>query len=540
MEDITLPLSVPFEVPTAGGLVSLPIIAGHPLLVVGANGAGKSSLMQKLYQTHRSATRIAAHRQNWMDSNYVTFSPRDKVQTENNIKNQDVQPQGRWKEWNAGTRSTMVIANLLDEDNEHARKVRDAFAAGDIDSAHVLSETLPALEKINLLFAGSGIPITLSIGPNSSLVATKNGGPAFSAEALSDGERNALLISGTILTAPPRSPVLVDEPERHLHPSIVTPLLLQLFALRSDCAFVVSTHELTLAVSLPGSRTVIVRDTRVLNDVGVEWDIDILDAGADVDEETKLSILGARRKILFIEGTPNSLDQPLYELLFPNVSIVPKETCGAVERSVESINAAQSISWVKPFGIVDQDQLDTTKRAELATKNVFALSVYSVEALYYHPNVITRVASRLARVNGKDPQTLVANAKSEVIRVVTSDADRLAARMTEQAVKDAASLQMLDWKKIQHGENLDIQVDAQAAYVAEKARLQGLIAANDVSGIMCRYPVRETSTLGTVVAALGFKSRADYEGAVRKLIKEDAAAKAEMLSFFGGLPAALF
>lgn len=539
-EDVSPPLSIAFEVPTAGESVQLPIAAKQPLLIVGANGSGKSSLMQKLYQAnHQNAIRISAHRQNWMESNHVTFSPLDKVQNQNNIRNQDLQAQGRWKEWNAPARSTMVISDLLEDDNDHAREVRRLLASGDNAGAELRSTTPSALEKINLLLAGSGVPISLSIGSNSSLMAAKNGSAPFSAEALSDGERNALLISGAILTAPARSLVLVDEPERHLHPSIVTPLLIQLFALRPDCAFVVSTHELTLAGSLPESRIVIVRDTRIENNVGVEWDVDVLEPGADIDEATKLSILGGRRKIVFIEGTPDSLDQPLYELLFPNVSIVPRETCGAVEHSVDSIQAAQALTWVRPFGIIDQDQIDATRRSELAAKNVFALSVYSVEALYYHPNVIAQIAGRQAAVSGKDPRALVTKANDEVIRVITGDADRMAARMTEQAVKDAASVQMLDWKKIQAGQSLSIHVDAQAAYAAEKTRLQSLLNAKDISGIMCRYPIRETAALGSIVAALGFKGRADYEGAVRKLIKDDANARARMLGFFGGLPTAL-
>ena len=43
----------------------------------------------------------------------------------------------------------------------------------------------------------------------------------YGAAELSDGERNALLISAEILTAKDGTLLIIDEPERHLHRSII-------------------------------------------------------------------------------------------------------------------------------------------------------------------------------------------------------------------------------------------------------------------------------------------------------------------------------
>ena len=67
---------------------------------------------------------------------------------------------------------------------------------------------------------------------------SKNGSPPYSIAELSDGERNSLLIAASILTMKSESLVLIDEPERHLHRSIISPLLQHLFSSRSDCAFI--------------------------------------------------------------------------------------------------------------------------------------------------------------------------------------------------------------------------------------------------------------------------------------------------------------
>lgn len=111
--------------------------------------------------------------------------------------------------------------------------------------------------------------------------------------------------------------------------------------------------------------------------------------------------------------------------------------------------------------------------------------------------------------------------------------------MTEQAVKDRISLGMPDWKKIQAGHNVAITVDAQAIYQSERERLKSWIGTKDINNIIARYPIRETMALEGVVSALQFKSKSQYESAVRKLVMDDAAMKALLINFFGGLPAAV-
>lgn len=520
--------------------MTLPVSPKAPLFIVGPNGAGKSGLMLSLYRAnHEKAVRIAAHRQTWMESNFIPFSPQDKINTENNVRSQDVQPNARWKEWNSSVRSGLVIADLIDADNALSRKIREEMVAGNTAEAEKIAASPAPLDLINNLFMGAGIPIKLTISENSAIIASKNGGEHYSIASLSDGERAALLIAGAVLTAKPGSLILIDEPERHLHTSIVTPLLLQLFSTRTDCTFVVSTHELTLPVSCPGARTVLVRDSMAINNDVNSWDLDVLEPGIDIDDVTKEAIIGSRRKMLFIEGTQSSLDKPLYEILFPGVSIFPRSSCRDVEHAVASVRDTSAVAWVQAYGIVDQDQLTPEKKATLETQGVFPLSVYSVEALYYNPIIVEAVAKRQSAVIDGDIEQMITKAWANLLAAVSPQVDRLAARMTEQAVKDRISLGMPDWKKIQAGHNVAITVDAQAIYQSERERLKSWIGTKDINNIIARYPIRETMALEGVVSALQFKSKSQYESAVRKLVMDDAAMKALLINFFGGLPAAV-
>ena len=244
--------------------------------------------------------------------------------------------------------------------------------------------------------------------------------------------------------------------------------------------------------------------------------------------------------MLFIEGTQSSLDKPLYELLFPGVSIFPRSSCKGVEHAVGSVRDTLEVSWVQAYGIVDQDQLTADKKAELESKGVFPLSVYSVEGLYYNPTIVEAIAKRQSTLLGIDDGLMIEEAWAGLIAAVSSQADRLAARMAEQTVKDEISLGMPDWKKIQAGATVNITVDANQVYQNERSQLQIWLAAQEVNRITARYPIRETMALDRIATALQFKSRNQYEAAVRKLVIDDTMIKALLISYFGNLPTTIF
>ena len=84
---------------THGGQQQIVVNAGKTLFVVGANGSGKSSLMQRFYTQHRNnAKRISAHRQTWFTSNTLDFTPTSRKQTGVQMEQADVQETARWKD----------------------------------------------------------------------------------------------------------------------------------------------------------------------------------------------------------------------------------------------------------------------------------------------------------------------------------------------------------------------------------------------------------------------------------------------------------
>ena len=117
-----------------------------------------------------------------------------------------------------------------------------------------------------------------------------------------------LIIAATVITVESETVLLIDEPERHLHRSIIEPFLSALFQRRQDCAFIISTHEIALPAANPEARVLMVRSCEWNGDTAKAWDVEILEANTNLPAELRRDILGARRRILFVEGTTNGLD----------------------------------------------------------------------------------------------------------------------------------------------------------------------------------------------------------------------------------------
>ena len=292
------------NVPRADGdPLNLPLQAGDILFLLGANGAGKSSLVHRFYNDHfANAVRISAHRQTWLSSSTAELTARQKQQQESQVREGERRPESRWQGNYDAQRPGMAIFNLIDAENSMARRIAAAVRSGHDEQAHELAKNRPPLDQINDLLQFANLPVTISLESGDAIRAERADRPPYSMAEMSDGERNAVLVAADVLTAKPRSLFLIDEPERHLHRSIIVPLLGSLFSSRADCAFVVSTHELDLPLDFPESRVLLLRECHFGGGQAAAWDADILGPSDSIDETLKRDILGARRAILFAEG----------------------------------------------------------------------------------------------------------------------------------------------------------------------------------------------------------------------------------------------
>lgn len=375
---------------------NIPMNIGEIIFILGANGTGKSGLIHKVFtQNTGKAKRISAHRQTWFTSNALDFTPANRMQVEQNISSRDSQIQSRWKDDNAGQKSQIVIFDLINAENIRAREIAKAVDENDTARAEEYAKSNhPPIKVLNELLQISNLPITISVENDEKVFAQKHGGAKYSIAELSDGERNAMLIASDVLTAKEGSIFFIDEPERHLHRSIISPLLSSLFQRRTDCAFVIATHDISLPMDNPESKVLVIRGCEWNGSQITAWDTDLISAEQGIDYHVKQDILGSRRTLLFVEGNQTSLDQHIYQILFPDVSVIPQGNCTAVERVVNGISSTESLHWVKAFGLIDADDRQPEDLEKLKAKNIFSLSCYSVESLYYSKDMVYQIALR--------------------------------------------------------------------------------------------------------------------------------------------------
>ena len=408
----------------SGGPLSISIEMGQQIYVTGANGAGKSVLIQHFIEVLKDyrIRRISAHRQTWLHPVPVHLYSSSYI-SRDTIEREDRSAGGR----NSGSSSdaglSSVFFDLVAQENSRARNIARLIDEQEPDGAiSVASSSVSPFRRLNELLAIGGLKVSLDNSSDEMIWAQhENADVKFLMSEMSDGERSATIMAATVLTVSPGTVILIDEPERHLHRAVIEPLLSALFEQREDCAFVVSTHEVGLPIANPKAYTVVLRSCNWTDHGVAAWDAEVLQPGGNLPEDVKRDILGARRKILFVEGSANSLDLPMYGALFPELSVIPKGSCTEVIRAVKGLRGSYAHHHVEAAGLVDRDDRTEDEVNKLTEDGVFALDVCSVESLYYCSDAIEAVARRQAESLACDSQAMYEDARQKALDAIRVD-----------------------------------------------------------------------------------------------------------------------
>ena len=341
--------SVSLDVPLVGNdPLSLPLSSGDIVFIMGANGTGKSSLIHKFFADHSSIAKwISAQRRTSFNSGTVDITPQVREEQWSSIQNRNRKHTSRFKDTYEVEQPSIALFDLVDSERVNDRDIVSLLREQKDDQAKELASQSSPLETINMLLSIANLPLTITVMGGQEVVATKSSSVSYSIAEMSDGERNAVLMAANVVTAKEGTLFLIDEPERHLHRSIITPLLGSLFRVKSDCIFVISTHEVGFATDFPKARTILLDSCQFSSGRATVWDASVIPEETIIGEDLRADILGTRRKILFVEGRETSLDKRLYALLFPGVAIVPKGSNFEVERSVKGVRDCTDLHWVE-------------------------------------------------------------------------------------------------------------------------------------------------------------------------------------------------
>ncbi len=521
---------------------TLNLEAGDVLFLVGRNGAGKSALLYRLAKVleGESLVHMSALRQNTFSARQSQLNEQSFVSVRRQVRKNAQSGEGRTTDNLQDRWSDMILHQLKRFDDIRSRKISGLVDEGRAEDAITISrQTAPSLDVLNSTLADAGIGIGIEYDePTFAFKAAHQSGNRTGLHQLSDGERAAIQVATVIITADEGSVFCIDEPERHMHRSMSAPLLNALVTSRSDCAFVVSTHDVDLVYSVQEAKVGLVRDCKWRGNEPASWDFQLLLPDNRIPEELRRTIIGARRNILFVEGTEESLDYQLFSLLFADTTIVPQSTCTEVIRAVKGVNASREMHDVRAFGLIDRDDRTPEEVAALEGESITTLGVRSVEALYYQKPCAGAVQVALEAATGERYDGYEVACAKAVCHLADNPTkvDELVARKAEAKMRETLLSHMPTWKDIRDKPDISHGVSVASTYAAEKQKVERLITERDFQSLVAQYPLRDTGALSLFAAAIGRPNHVAYTRAVKSRLTEDVHLASQLLPLLGKAP----
>lgn len=519
-----------WQVPTPVGPTDITATAGQTTVVLGANGAGKSGLatwMMRNFPPGKNIERLVAHRQIWLSTSASSLTPSSRLSNGSFWENQDRKDESRWKDALGDNRNSILLLDLSSAENFHNAKI--ALAVESDSDWKVFGER--PFVKLNRILQRAGLNVSISISELGELSTKNQDGAEYPIAMMSDGEKSGLILAGEVLTAPHGAVILLDEPERHLHRSVSAPLVASALYERSDCSFVVFTHDIELATELrTGGGSVLVLKESIWSQGQItQWDVQEVPSGSGIPDGVMHAILGARRRILFCEGIQGGLDDQLYTALYPEWHIVPVGSCGEVIRSTKALKNLKDFSWVACRGIIDADRRTEVEVETFAQDGIWVNAAHEVENLMFIPLCQSAIAKKQAAARGVDYSGLLERShtgsveelkREDVRNRIILQATLADARVALYAQVDSLSASSLDATPIA------------LTYVPDKdgfaAEFDTLVEQTDLEGFMLKFPIRESGFRNLVARALLCTSVDDYIAMVMVQIRQDFALAQEL------------
>ncbi len=344
----------------------------------------------------------------------------------------------------------------------------------------------------------------------------------YSASDMSDGERAIFYMIGQTLAAEAESVLIFDEPELHVHRSIMAKLWDELEACRQDCAFVFITHDLDFAAARAAQKYVI-REYHP----APWWSIEPVPENTGFDEAIATLILGSRRPVLFVEGTENSLDVAIYRCSYPDWTVIPRGSCEEVIHSVVTMRRNKELTRVTCSGIVDADDYGPDDIAYLNGLGIAVLPVSEIENVCLLPTVSRAIADAEgyqgpeleARLNAlkSDVFETLKDAKAieaVVARYVRRRIDRLLKKID---LSEAGSIADIAREYGRQTAALDVAKIAQQA----KERIEAALRAGDLASLLKNYDNK--ALLALAAGHLKKTKLVEFEGWITRILRNNKA-----------------
>lgn len=402
----------------------------HSVIMIGSNGSGKTRLgvwIEKNMgdETHRISAQRALTFGTYINQKSSEQATNLLLYGRENTGFSGKSHDDRWA-WD-GEKNNYVTSMLNDYENvlsalvakqanQREKYINDCKEKDLQDEQHdkVPEMVLDKLQRIwNMLFPHRGISIS-----DGKVVASLglSDGTKYRGRDMSDGERVALYLIAQCLSVPENMTIIIDEPEIHLHRSIINKIWTAIEAEREDCFFVYITHDTQFAASHKNSKKIWIKEYN-----GVKWEYEEVE-DSSLPEQLLLDILGNRKPVLFVEGTSESYDTKLYSEIYKDYYVIACGSCSSVISQTKAMSANKQLHHLKCYGIIDRDYRSDYEIEAYRKDNIFTLKVAEVENLF----LVEELLYIINDILGFNDDDKVKNVKDYIIK------DRFAKEIDKQ------------------------------------------------------------------------------------------------------------
>lgn len=191
----------------------------------------------------------------------------------------------------------------------------------------------------------------------------------------------------------------------YLHKTILKKLWDRLEIERPDCLFIYLTHDLDFATSRTTSKKIWIKSFTFPD----TWEIENIPDN-DIPESLLFELLGSRKNILFCEGEKGSIDEKIYNILFPHFTITPVGNCFQVINHTKAFNKIPNVN-IKSFGIIDSDHHTQERIKSIKKDNIYSYRVSEPENLLLDEEFLIKLSETILCDKSK-----IDNIKNDIVK----------------------------------------------------------------------------------------------------------------------------
>lgn len=195
--------------------------------------------------------------------------------------------------------------------------------------------------------------------------------------------------------------------------------------------------------------------------------------------------------VLLCEGTDTSVDKDVYEVVFPDLLVVPVGGCTNVTRYLTPLRRRLAIHGMYAYGIIDRDALSKSEVKKLFDINgVYTTKLPFIENLICTPEILKYVCM----YKGRDYETVLNQVQEELLKTL--------------------------WKKLKEALpiNLGIEKNERIISLSIGASTKKKSINKDVEAGNILYSYRDKVITSIIGSHIGIKGKKEYYQMIRDML----------------------